>query len=43
MQKLGRKVLHAGLVVEAIGLMAVSAACLRGVGGHLGSLDLLAR
>jgi EmrB/QacA subfamily drug resistance transporter len=40
MQKLGRRVLQAGLVIEAIGLLGLYAV-LRSVGGHVGSLDLL--
>ena len=41
MGKLGRRVLHAGLVVEAAGLLALYAV-LRGAGTGVGSLDLLA-
>jgi EmrB/QacA subfamily drug resistance transporter len=41
MAKLGRRVLHAGLVVEAAGLLAVYAV-LRGAGAGVGTVDLLA-
>jgi MFS family permease len=41
MGKLGRRVLHAGLVVEAAGLVAMYAV-LRGVGGGISTVDLLA-
>jgi hypothetical protein len=41
MTKLGRKVLHAGLVVEAAGLLAIYAV-LRGAGGGVSTADLLA-
>jgi EmrB/QacA subfamily drug resistance transporter len=41
MAKLGRKVLHAGLVIEAVGLLAL-VAVLQAAGGHVGSLELLA-
>jgi len=41
MTKLGRKVLHAGLVVEAAGLLAIYAV-LRGAGGGVSTVDLLA-
>ncbi|HEY6297656.1 MAG TPA: MFS transporter [Streptosporangiaceae bacterium] len=41
MSKLGRRVLHAGLVVEAAGLLAVYAV-LRGAGGGVSTVDLLA-
>jgi hypothetical protein len=41
MTKLGRRVLHAGLVVEAAGLLAVYAA-LRGAGAGISTTDLLA-
>jgi EmrB/QacA subfamily drug resistance transporter len=41
MSKLGRRVLHAGLVVEAAGLLAIYAV-LRGVGGGISTVDLLA-
>jgi EmrB/QacA subfamily drug resistance transporter len=41
MTKLGRRVLHAGLVVEAAGLLAMYAV-LRGVGGGVSTVDLLA-
>ncbi len=41
MSKLGRRVLHAGLVVEAAGLLAVYAV-LRGAGGGVSTADLLA-
>jgi EmrB/QacA subfamily drug resistance transporter len=41
MGKLGRRVLHAGLVVEAAGLLAM-AGVLRGAGGGVATLDLLA-
>jgi EmrB/QacA subfamily drug resistance transporter len=41
MAKLGRRVLHAGLVVEAIGLLGLYAV-IRGTGAQVGSLDLLA-
>jgi EmrB/QacA subfamily drug resistance transporter len=41
MTKLGRRVLHAGLVVEAAGLLAVYAV-LRGAGAGVGTADLLA-
>ncbi len=41
MGKLGRRVLHAGLVVEAAGLLAMYAV-LRGVGGGVSTVDLLA-
>jgi EmrB/QacA subfamily drug resistance transporter len=41
MTKLGRRVLHAGLVVEATGLLAVYAV-LRGAGGGVSTADLLA-
>ena len=41
MSKLGRRVLHAGLVVEAAGLLGIWAV-LRGAGGGVSTLDLLA-
>jgi EmrB/QacA subfamily drug resistance transporter len=41
MSKLGRRVLHAGLVVEAAGLLAIYAV-LRGVGSDVSTVDLLA-
>jgi MFS family permease len=41
MTKLGRRVLHAGLVVEAAGLLAVYAV-LRGAGAGISTMDLLA-
>jgi hypothetical protein len=41
MAKLGRRVLHAGLVVEAISLLGLYAV-IRGTGAQVGSLDLLA-
>jgi hypothetical protein len=41
MHRLGRRVLHAGLVVEALGLLGIYAA-FRGAGTGIGSLDLLA-
>jgi MFS family permease len=41
MAKLGRRVLHAGLVVEAAGLLGVYAV-LRGAGAGVGTVDLLA-
>jgi EmrB/QacA subfamily drug resistance transporter len=41
MTRLGRRVLHAGLVVEAAGLLAVYAV-LRGAGAGVGTTDLLA-
>ncbi|MGH3202850.1 MAG: MFS transporter, partial [Streptosporangiaceae bacterium] len=41
MTKLGRRVLHAGLVVEAAGLLAVYTV-LRGAGAGVGTADLLA-
>jgi Major Facilitator Superfamily len=41
MTKLGRRVLHAGLVVEAAGLLAIYAV-LRGAGAGAGTVDLLA-
>jgi EmrB/QacA subfamily drug resistance transporter len=41
MSKLGRRVLHAGLVVEAAGLLAIYAV-LRGVGSGVSTVDLLA-
>ncbi len=41
MTKLGRRVLHAGLVVEAAGLLAIYAV-LRGVGAGVSTADLLA-
>jgi MFS family permease len=41
MTKLGRRVLHAGLVVEATGLLAIYAV-LRGAGGGVSTADLLA-
>jgi MFS family permease len=41
MTKLGRRVLHAGLVVEAAGLLAVFAV-LRGAGAGISTMDLLA-
>ncbi len=41
MSKLGRRVLHAGLVVEAAGLLAMYAV-LRGIGGGVSTADLLA-
>jgi EmrB/QacA subfamily drug resistance transporter len=41
MTKLGRRVLHAGLVVEAAGLLAIYAV-LRGAGAGVGTVDLLA-
>ena len=41
MTKLGRRVLHAGLVVEAAGLLAIYAV-LRGAGGGVSTVDLLA-
>ena len=41
MSRLGRRVLHAGLVVEAAGLLAVYAV-LRGAGGGVSTVDLLA-
>jgi EmrB/QacA subfamily drug resistance transporter len=41
MSKLGRRVLHAGLVVETAGLLAV-AAVLRGAGGGVSTVELLA-
>ncbi|HEY6311059.1 MAG TPA: hypothetical protein VIY52_09675 [Streptosporangiaceae bacterium] len=41
MTKLGRRVLHAGLMVEATGLLAVYAV-LRGAGGGVSTVDLLA-
>jgi EmrB/QacA subfamily drug resistance transporter len=40
MAKLGRRVLHAGLVVEAAGLLGIYAV-LRGAGGGLSTVDLL--
>jgi MFS family permease len=40
MTRLGRRVLHAGLVVEAAGLLAVYAV-LRGAGADVGTVDLL--
>jgi MFS family permease len=40
MSKLGRRVLHAGLVVEAAGLLAIYAV-LRGAGGGVSTVDLL--
>src|SRR5579864_1625404 len=40
MSKLGRRVLHAGLVVEAAGLLGIYAV-LRGAGGGVSTLDLL--
>ena len=41
MSKLGRRVLHAGLVVEVAGLVAL-AAVLHGAGGGVSTVDLLA-
>lgn len=41
MSKLGRRVLHAGLVVEAAGLLGIYAA-LHGAGGDVSTVDLLA-
>ena len=41
MSKLGRRVLHAGLVVETAGLLAIYAV-LRGAGGGVSTVDLLA-
>ncbi len=41
MSRLGRRVLHAGLVVEAAGLLGICAV-LRGAGGGVSTLDLLA-
>ncbi len=41
MSKLGRRVLHAGLVVEAAGLLAICAV-LRAAGGGVSTVDLLA-
>ena len=41
MTRLGRRVLHAGLLVEAAGLLAVYAV-LRGAGAGVGTVDLLA-
>jgi len=41
MHKAGRRVLQAGLVIEAIGLLGICGV-LHGVGARLGSLDLLA-
>ena len=41
MTKLGRRILHAGLVVEVAGLLAVYAV-LRIAGGHPSTADLLA-
>jgi EmrB/QacA subfamily drug resistance transporter len=41
MSKLGRRVLHAGLVVEAAGLLAIYAV-LRGAGSGVSTVDLLA-
>ena len=41
MTKLGRRVLHAGLVVEAAGLAGIYLA-MRSAGGNLGTVDLLA-
>ena len=41
MSKLGRRVLHAGLMVEAAGLLAIYAV-LRGAGGGVSTVDLLA-
>ncbi|MFL5828394.1 MAG: MFS transporter [Solirubrobacteraceae bacterium] len=41
MNKLGRKILHAGLVVEVVGLLGLYVV-LRGAGEHVGSVDLLA-
>jgi EmrB/QacA subfamily drug resistance transporter len=41
MTRLGRRVLHAGLVVEAAGLLAIYAV-LRGAGGGVSTVDLLA-
>jgi len=41
MSKLGRRVLHAGLIVEATGLLAIYAV-LRGAGGGVSTVDLLA-
>ncbi|HEX6519007.1 MAG TPA: MFS transporter [Streptosporangiaceae bacterium] len=41
MTKLGRRVLHAGLVVEAAGLAGIYLA-LRSAGGNVGTVDLLA-
>jgi len=41
MTKLGRRVLHAGLVVEAAGLLGIYVA-LRGAGGGVSTVDLLA-
>jgi MFS family permease len=41
MSKLGRRILHAGLVVEVAGLLAVYAV-LRATGGHPSTADLLA-
>ena len=41
MSKLGRRVLHAGLLVEAAGLLAMYAV-LRGIGGGVSTADLLA-
>jgi hypothetical protein len=41
MTKLGRRVLHAGLAVEAAGLLALYAV-LRGAGAGVGTVDLLA-
>ena len=41
MSKLGRRVLHAGLVIEAAGLLAICAV-LRAAGGGVSTVDLLA-
>ena len=41
MAKLGRRILHAGLVVEAAGLLGIYAV-LRGAGAGVGTVDLLA-
>jgi hypothetical protein len=41
MTKLGRRILHAGLVVEAAGLLGIYAV-LRGAGAGVGTVDLLA-
>jgi EmrB/QacA subfamily drug resistance transporter len=41
MSKLGRRVLHAGLIVEAAGLLGIYAV-LRGAGGGVSTVDLLA-
>ncbi len=41
MAKLGRRVLHAGLIVETAGLLGIYAA-LRGAGPAISTVDLLA-